>query len=458
MDPTKELRAAWDDLIHELQLARDALEDPAYFPPPPSDRNLAEGYRYLLGQLHRLIETETHQSPDFPYFQRHPWTISKYTIDNPDCLYLFAPIRPDAAYRVTGRAANTAHWSGERASGGERFAPTYVIFETQTVAPGDSGTVAELTDGSRVTVGKLDSPELKLAPDGSFEILIAPERPAGHTGNYIPSATAAGTSLQRGDVARTDVFAHKLYVRELFGDWEGEDALELCIEREGFAGRGPAPRLAAQTADQMRQLGRLVRNHIRYWNSMYGVVLDPFGRAAERRPNHLAKNGLAQPKPASTAGGGGQSTNFYAGGVFDLAPDEALLVEARVPVRPEYSGFHLANYWGEALDYANFVTSVNHQQAYRSGDGAYRYVVSHADPGVQNWLDTTGHPSGYMTMRFTYTRALAPVDHPVVATLLMKRAEVRARLPTDTPAYSPAERRSQVVTRQAHVARRYRQY
>jgi hypothetical protein len=68
-DPAADLRKAWDDWIEELQLARDALEDPAYHPAPASDRNLGEGYRYLLGHLHRLIEAEAHQDPDFPYFQ-----------------------------------------------------------------------------------------------------------------------------------------------------------------------------------------------------------------------------------------------------------------------------------------------------------------------------------------------------------------------------------------------------
>ena len=41
--------------------ARRAIEDPSLFPPPPTDRNLAEGYRYFLGHLARIIEAETQQ-------------------------------------------------------------------------------------------------------------------------------------------------------------------------------------------------------------------------------------------------------------------------------------------------------------------------------------------------------------------------------------------------------------
>jgi hypothetical protein len=51
-DAQKDLRAAWDDLIAELQRARDAIDQPERMPAPPNDRNLAEGYRYLAGFLH----------------------------------------------------------------------------------------------------------------------------------------------------------------------------------------------------------------------------------------------------------------------------------------------------------------------------------------------------------------------------------------------------------------------
>ncbi len=38
-----DLRAAFDDLIGELQAARDTIDDPKYFPPEATPRNLAEG-------------------------------------------------------------------------------------------------------------------------------------------------------------------------------------------------------------------------------------------------------------------------------------------------------------------------------------------------------------------------------------------------------------------------------
>ena len=43
-----DLKAAFDEMLASLAAARDAIDDPALKPPPPTDRNLAEGYRYLL--------------------------------------------------------------------------------------------------------------------------------------------------------------------------------------------------------------------------------------------------------------------------------------------------------------------------------------------------------------------------------------------------------------------------
>lgn len=144
-----ELDAAWDALLQGLGAARAAMKDPACFPPPPTDRNNAEGYRYLLGHLHRLIETELQQDADFPYIQHHPGLVGKYTIDNADCSYLYAPIRPDAYYRFSGRVAgDRTHWRGARRAAAA-YAPNYVIVEAHTVAPGDSGGIEELFDGSR---------------------------------------------------------------------------------------------------------------------------------------------------------------------------------------------------------------------------------------------------------------------------------------------------------------------
>ena len=443
------LDEAWAELIAGLEKARATLGDPAIHPPLPTDRNLAEGHRYLLGQLYRLIETELNQTAEFPYFQRHPWTICKYTIENPDSLYLYAPIDSRGTFRIEGRAYDHSRWRGAPPSG-ERLAPHYVIFEAHSVAPGDSGALDELWDGSRVLTGMLDSTGMHVESDGSFEILLAPRRPDGYTGDFI--------STIREQEGKPAAGASKLYVREIFGDWDRERSLDMQITRVGNEGRHPAPRSAEQTAAQLRDIGNKLKRNIRFWNAFYGFLLDPFERAPQRGPFHLRRNEILQPRQAGLSTGGGQATNLFGGGLFDLAPDEALIAEVTLVEEPVYVGMHLSDYWGQSLDYANRLTSINQEQAYRDEDGRIRYVIAHRDPGVPNWLDTMEHPSGYITLRTTFPES-PPIDRqPRVSCHVVPFGEVAAALPGSTPRVTQAERRAQIAARQRHVARRYRQY
>ena len=190
-DATGELRAAWDDLLADLARARDAIDQRELMPAPPGDRNLAEGYRYLMGFVHSAIERALFEDPRFPAFRHALQIVNKGTIDNADAIYFMAPIDGSQSYVVRGEARDHRHWRGETAAESGRKAPQYLIFElSDGCIAGDSGSLAELRPGVKVRTGMLDSSELEVGDDGHFEILLAPERPAGHAGNFIPTHTA----------------------------------------------------------------------------------------------------------------------------------------------------------------------------------------------------------------------------------------------------------------------------
>src|SRR3954463_4701048 len=111
-------------MLAGLGRARDAIDDPTLSPPPPDDRTLAEGYRYLLGFVFSSIERACFGDPDFPYFRRAIQPVDKSTIDNADAMYLSTPIDGSKTYRIRGRA----HPGRE---------PRYVIFEAHTGYAGD---------------------------------------------------------------------------------------------------------------------------------------------------------------------------------------------------------------------------------------------------------------------------------------------------------------------------------
>ncbi len=427
------LRAAWNDLIDGLSRARDAIDSPDLHAPPETERGLAEGYRYLLGFAFGAIERAFCEDSAFPYFRRAIQPVDKATIDNADALYLSASIDGDNSYRVRGRLGPKA--------------PQYMIFEAHTAYAGDSGTLAELSPSERAITGSLDTADLMVADDGQFEILVAPQRPADYTGNFIASRQVTGDDTKA---------ARFLIARMLFHDWENEVSPDLQIVQVGQEGAHPPPIDPAAAAAKMRRVGEIVENQMKFWNEFYDLILEAHGDRNGDGRTFMPRNGLNEPARANLATGGGQCTNIYSGGVFDLGPAEALLIEVDVPVKPSYTGFHLGNLWGESLDYANHVTSLNGFQAEPDTDGITRYVVAHSDPGAPNWLDTTGHQQGFMTLRWTCPES--PDELPKVNVSKIPLTDVRQHLPAATRLVSADERNEQIRIRQQHVQRRYRQY
>ena len=198
-DPGKaqgDLRAAFDEMMASFAAARDAIDNPDLKPPPATDRNLAEGYRYMMGYVCGAVERAFAENTDFPYFKRAIPPHNKSTWDNADNLYLSAPIDGDQSYQIRGKAPDTRHWRGE--SPVSPCAPWYVIFTGVTHYTGDTGSIAELVPEVTNNAASLDTQDLQVEADGSFEILVAPERPAGHTGNFLPTKTTSPSGQELG--------------------------------------------------------------------------------------------------------------------------------------------------------------------------------------------------------------------------------------------------------------------
>ena len=453
-----ELRAAWDELLTELGRARDAIDDPSLMPAPSNDRNLAEGYRYLLGFVHSAVERAFHGDPHFPFVRHALQIVNKGTIDNSDAIYFMAPIDGRQSYIVRGQAEDHQHWRGVPGAKSGPKAPQYLIFEVSDgCIAGDSGSLAEMRPGVKMQTGWLDSSDLEVAPDGSFEILLAPVRPLGHNGNFIPTLRKA--SRPNPDAPADSLDRHACYLsgRQLFYDWAREDAVPLSIVQLGAEGAHTPAYGPAAAATQLRQMGALVRGQMHFWNEFYTVLLETYGkRDGAEGERFMPRNRFNQPNAASAATGGGQSTNIYAGGVYELEPDEALVIESRVRVEPEYIGFALSNLWGESHDFANHQSSLNGFQAELDADGALRWVIAHRDPEVPNWVDTTAHREGFMAARWSYSRTPPAEQWPVIEAVKVPFDEIRRHLPEGVRTLSAAERAERIRVRQLHVQRRYR--
>lgn len=447
------LREAFDSMITKLQAARDVIDTPELYPVPESDRNLAEGYRYLMGFVLGGIERAL-DDPMYPRFKRSIQPMNRSTIDNADAVYLVAKIDGEHSYLLRGKAADTSHWRGETGAVSRRRAPQYVIFELSSACAGDSGSLKEMRKGERINTSTLDSHAIKVASDGSFEILIAPKKPAGYSGNFM---------LSKRESHGNEYVGRFLNCREIFHDWENEDLLDLEIVRIGCE-KAPRPPIDPQGAiDMMSEIGSFTNNHMRFWNAFNAVTLETYGKVpggvdtGSDKP-FMPTNDMNQPNALGIATGGGQSTNIYSGGVFKLTEDEALIIESSVPVKPSYLGFHLSNLWGESLDFESYQSSLNMSQMSIDDDGIYRWIVCHRDPGFANWLDTTGLEHGFLTVRYTYSEKPPKADWPTLNVKKLAFSDLKSHLPANAHRVDQEAREANILMRHRHVQRRYRQY
>ena len=447
------LRKAFDTMIDRLKEARDAIDTPELYPAPQTERNLAEGYRYVLGFLLGSIERSL-ADPLYPRFRRAIQPMNRSTIDNSDAVYLAAEIDGNHSYRIRGRALDSRHWRGENPVTSKR-APQYVIFELSSGHAGDSGSLAEMRPGNRINTSTLDCHSLQVDSDGHFEILIAPQRPENYDGNFMLSCRHSHGS---------DYVGRFLTCRELFHDWSNEDLLDLEILRLGAESDPRSPLNPAGAIALMDRIGELTRNQVHFWNAFNTVTLETYGKVPgmpsigdDDKP-FMPTNDMNAPNALGLATGGGQSTNIYAGGVFMLGDEEALLIESTVPVPPSFMGFHLANLWGESLDFESYQSNFNGHMLEQDADGAYRWVVSHRDPGIANWVDTTGLPHGYLTIRWTYPEPPVREQWPSLKVKQVAFEDIQQSLPATTKKVLAEQRQEQALMRMRHVQRRYRQY
>ena len=134
-------------------------------------------------------------------------------------------------------------------------------------------------------------------------------------------------------------------------------------------------------------------------------------------------------------------------GHWDLGDDQALIVD--VPDSgARFWGLQACDFWWRTLDFANCLTTYNCAQAAADSDGHVRIVVAHRDPGVFNWLDTTGLRQGVMLYRLIGPRA---IESP--ATTLVDFGKLDSALPAGTARIGPDERRDQIAERREGVSR-----
>lgn len=253
-------------------------------------------------------------------------------------------------------------------------------------------------------LGQIDFDQLTIGKDGGFEVVISPERPVGHAGDWV----------------RLHPDAEKFMVRIVGCDWG--------VERE--------PRFGIARLDVDEPKGRPSREAL---DHAFAEIPGITGVCALAFPPHvedLRKEGfINELKIFDVSQMSGLSGQFYYEGAYELADDEALVTEVKVPQKYRYWSIILTNDLYETTDWYNNQSSLNDTQGLVDSDGVFRTVISARDPGVHNWLDTAGYPSGAIQGRW-----FEASEKPMPSIRKVKLAEVSEHLPADTRRVSAAER------------------
>jgi hypothetical protein len=292
---------------------------------------------------------------------------------NADTIYRSCTITPGGSYRITGTRGSLR-----------------LVVMTQVV-PGSNDRP------------HLDFATLKLDKAGRYSVLLSPEKPAGYKGDWWPLAPRTA----------------KLMIRFVSSDWAGEVSPTIAIERvdQPIASHRPS---AAVLEKRLRALPAIV-------DRMALLFVD--------HAEQLRAEGFVNRFKIFDVPEGALAGQFYYEGVYELAEDEALIVDSPIPARCDYRSLILTNEIYETTDWINNQASLNGDQA--DPDGRLRIVISAKDPGIANWLDTSGYPSGVVQGRWTGCDS-----QPIPEVTKVKLADLRKLLPRDAARVTPRQRQA----------------
>jgi|tagenome__1003787_1003787.scaffolds.fasta_scaffold20986535_3 hypothetical protein len=364
-----------------------------------TEQDLAEGLDYLAGSIRASLQMAWAYQPEHPFFVNSTSQHTKMGLDNPDTVYYHANVRPDTTYVVGGRRGTTVDLSFQ-------------------VLGGDY-TPSSTPDGSTA----FDDRELDVADDGTFEVSFGPADSAVASPHHVALPETAAM----------------LAVREVYGDWAGEQRGSLTIHRVDTLGVPSTTRPTTQAVEKRYTVAaKMLISRIKTWFAFpeWFYLNEPV-------------NTLTEPRPTP----GGLASQWSSVGHYDLADDEAIVITIPRGDAP-YLGFQLGSPWYTSLDYIDHQTSLNHAQADVDPDGMIRIVVAEHDPGVANWVERMGHDRGYLQFRWQrLSRELTPEDGPTME--IVKDADVAAALPHHEHNQVTSEHRAaRIAARQVGIANR----
>jgi len=335
------------------------------------------------------------EDPDHPVFLPALNQTLNVGQPNADTTYKRATITPGGSYRLRGKLGNVRIAKiGQMGSNPKNPAAVEIL-------------------------GYDDLNSLTVDDKGNYDVILSPDRPQGYAGDWW----------------KLNPQSNRLLLRMVSADWNTETDPTISIER--LDAPATKPRLSQESLEQsLRKLPNVV-------DQMAMLLLNHV-------PQLVAEGYLHKFKVFDVEQIGGQlDGQFYYETAYDLADDEALIIENRVPETCGYYSMILTNGIFETTDWYNNHSSLNDAQLNIDDDGILRIVVSAQDPGIANWMDTAGYPQGAVQGRWTDCS-----DQPMPSVRKVSLDQVLQHLPASTPKVSASQREEIIRDRRARLQQR----
>jgi len=330
-----------------------------------------------------------HADPTRPFFHRQNDLVTQWGGPNADNVYRHARIEPGRRYRIRGHMHSCQDF----------------------ILAIRAGFMHQSTWG---TLEQFTATEHGLMAGEDIDILLG-----GDDSNAVP--------IPDGAVM--------VSVREYYFDWIASEPAAFTIECLDPDPPAELPPLE----DRLAVAAQGVDDSLVFWDNYLSE------NRAKRQDNSFAVDTVTVDKGLSNA--------RYEFCFWDLAPDEALIVESDVPAARYWAlqlyqlgTFELVDPWGR-------ISSRNQTQTIKSPDGKVRWVLAHEDPEVANWLDTAGRRTGLCTLRWFWPKG---DDAPTPSTQLVKLDDVEDVMADETAWVDPEGRAAELAARQDHLRWRFR--
>ncbi|MGV6806553.1 MAG: hypothetical protein ACWA5K_01450 [bacterium] len=394
-DEIERIDAAWQKVVDSLVQSGQIVQDQPY---SNSVVNRFEGYRSLLAITSVAYANLLFSNADNPEYIPDFGPLMNYCAPSPDYKYGIFHLDPSATYRVRGFRGDAE----------------FIDLQQQVGWYGHTDSKKQVETKVNITFAEIDS---GVDENGYYDFILSAEKPNDERHWW---------KLEEG--------VNALFIREFYIDYNTKPrSATFHIDRIDAA-KG-AKTSVKDVDDAVFRLTSVSRAQD-YLNLCLRM-----GSAFPEGDNQFREERYDE--------GAGQINQRYFQARYNIEPDEALVIEWPVPKQCKFWSFSLYNDYWQVLNYGNRSTHLNKSMV-DLDEGVARMIVSHQDPGVQNWIDVDGHNSGILLGR---AKICGEASVPTLEKLSFDK--IAETVAPGMKMLSEEQRQEQLKARREHYLHRY---